>query len=324
MVRFNFIVDKQACFVYWAQSLIRWGWYFEEKEADFYKKQAEPFSKEEARALERLRVILEKDGNGFLWLWKRYQGETIKNHSEREEWEEIKRKLTGKFEAVWNREHPLLESWQKKLSAFPTKRMEEFLSRVSLFLAVEEKRRNIDVKLCFHWDRALATGHTKKEFPTLIILNLSNVETGNLKNVIAVLVHEAVHILENSSQVEKLLKTSYARIIEPRRFKLDGPKWKYLFTESLITAIADRRGFSVAFNFLFGDSEKSDEEGFNVDVVRNKTNYGFQIREVAYRLRRIVARYFDERKEIDEHLCDAVAREWLEIARKYQFEKLEI
>ena len=37
MIKYNFQIDKETCFIYWIQSIVEWNWYFNKKEFDYYK-----------------------------------------------------------------------------------------------------------------------------------------------------------------------------------------------------------------------------------------------------------------------------------------------
>lgn len=314
MIQYKFIINKEICFAYWAQLLIQWGWYFEKRGHEFYKKYSEPFSLQEESALKMLKTILEKENNYFLWLWKQYTGKPIENVDELDRWNKIKKSLLPKFEAVWKDELPLLERWQKKLENYSFQPLESAINLVACFFdAPSISDEEIIVKLSFCHDTETPTAHVKREFPSVMILNISRVDFSNLNKTISTILHETIHLLMEykSSRAESLLHNSYSTIIVPLAIQLKNYKWKHLFVESVISSIASSR-----LNSYFGRIIEKDEKAIASDVVgdfnleKQKTNYGFLIRVIAERIEPLTTSYLMANKVIDRTYADLVVNEW--------------
>lgn len=316
MLRYEFAVDKNACFTYWAQSLVKWGWYFEQREYELYQKTATPLTSEERRALEQLKTLLTKEGNHFLWLWKKYDGLSVGNTQENEQWESIQSTLWPRFEELWKTELPLLEGWRERLKSFSfsslTSPFQEVVRFFDAQFAIDPPRT---VKLLFHFNPDTVAGHGKKEFPNLLILNVSHARPEIENRVINVLLHETMHLVEyQSSLTTSLLQKSYQSVIEPHAIKLAGYKWKHLLTETIISSIASMR-----LNNYFGRIIEKNPKAIADDVVngfdldRNKTNYEFLIRVLAGRIEELTAHYLREKKKIDKTFTDSVAHEWVQL-----------
>lgn len=317
MFRYSFVVDKDTCFTYWAQSLIEWGWYFEKKECDFYRKFSKQFTPEEEKALGSLKQILEKEENYFLWLWARYANMPIENTDELREWNQIKKVLLSKFEDVWREEMTFLEQWKKNLESYPFQRFEQGFENITRFFeAPIISEEEVKVKLAFHYDTEAPTAHVKKEFPGLIILNISRTNVTNINRAVNTLLHETIHLLMEyrSTRLESLLYESYMTTIAPPAIQLKNHKWKYLLMESVVGSFASRR-----LNNYFGRIIESDKKIIESDIVGNfdrekqKENYGFLTRVVAERIEPLTTSYLNKQKKVDAMYADAVAKTLLEL-----------
>ncbi len=321
MIQYNFLIDKNTYFAYWVQTLIKWTWLFEKKNSVFYNSLNGEYTEQEKESLDQLKEILQKKENAFLWLWKRYAGEAIEQKEEEQLWESIQNVFSKKFERVWKEELPLIERWQGILADYPQQKMNELYIQVAHFLNYRQitKDNIIDVKLCPNTN-PLPGGHAKKEFPHVLLLDISRVDPCYFQNAIMVLAHETIHLFEYEAQTPKeLLKQSFHTIIVPRniRVKGGGPHWHHLFMEAMITSIASKRMQGYGAHFLFGSNEHPIKE--NVDVVLNRENYNFQIRIVAEAMMEMTQEYLEQGKIIDSDYCDAIATEWVRVAEQYWF-----
>lgn len=317
MIKYNFIVDKETCFAYWAQSLIQWGWYFEKKEADYYRNLSEPFTDKEKESLELLKSILQKDENQFLWLWNRYVGKKIDNPEEFKDWETIRLTLSNKFEIIWPKEKQGLQRWQKILNKYSFQFLSAPYKKIYKFFKVStpKNKQIIDVRLCFYWGKEFPTAHVQRNFKDLILLNISNTKPGKIERerVIGILAHETIHKIEYASSLSPvLLKNSYKRIIKPKHIGIKGIKWKHLLTETVIASIASLRFNTYIGRILVGDSKRQESDKIvEFDFKKNREKYGFLIRVVASRIEELTAKYLNNNKTIDQNYCDAIASAWL-------------
>lgn len=323
MIKYNFIVDKETCFVYWVQSLIKWGWYFDKKEFDYYRGLAKPLTNNEKKSLELLKSILQKNGNQFLWLWNRYAEKKIENPEEYRIWKVIRLNLSDKFEAVWAKEKKNLQCWQKILNKYSFRFLAAPYKKIYNFFKAKtpKNKQTINVKLCFHWDKKFPAAHVQRNFKNLIILNISNTKQIEIKRIINILAHETIHKIEYASPLSPiLLKNSYKKIIKPKRIEIEGIKWKHLLTETIITSMASLRFNSYIDRILIdnperGKPDKIKELNFR-RIRRNRKNYSFLIKIAASRIEELTTGYLDKNKIIDQNYCDAIASAWLALIKK--------
>lgn len=319
MIRLVFEVDRRACFVYWAQSLVRWGPYFEKRESAYYYKKAAPLSPEESVALENLRQLLQRENTGFLLLWNLYDGKEISNPEDGSAWNQIADVLEGKFTNVWNEEGPLLTVWRRQLRGESFAGYEKFLGQAQVFFGIQEPVHiNAVVKLLLHYDTEAPTAHVKREYEKLLLLNISNVKLENRRRVIGTLLHEIVHRYDYaaSDTTSPFLRSAYERIILPTKYKHQTQSWRYLFTESIIHSIASRRFSNVLGTLLATNQEEifADRVG-RFSLEKNKHNYDFLARVVAERLS-LTKQYFEQGRTVDQKYYDQVAYLWLELFSK--------
>jgi len=321
VIKYNFLVDKEACFAYWAQSLIKWSWYFEQKEFDYHQGLFGPFTDGEEKSLKLLASILNKKGNYFNWLWSRYGGQKISDEEESKSWIKIRTTLDDKFERMWKIEEPKLKKWSIILSNYESPKLNEIYSKIFRFFDVKEQHLQIDVKLLFHWDSELPTAHVQRNFEKIMILNISNVKEVNIPEVINILTHETIHKIEYKSlTLPNLIENSFRQIIRPvdLDIQLEGlskeEQWRHLLTETIIGAIASRRFNTYVGRELAKDVKQIEADKiFDFNFTRDKNNHGLLIRVVASKIEALTAEYLYTNKVISQQYCDKVATTWLEL-----------
>ena len=322
MILFRFEIDKETCFVYFVQSLIKWGWYFEEKNKDYFLKITGTLTSEEEKALTKLGKILQKEDNYFFWLWDRYNGAEIKDEKEKEEWKEIKKKLEPRFEQFWSAEKEKLKKWQNSLEKYPFDKFRGELEKISQsFFEIEYSFEEVIVKLIFNGEKDFPMGHVKNEFENLMLLGLSSLDFNeeNKKRTINTLFHELIHkIAQKSENFYSIINGSCEKIIAPSNIKLERDhKWKYLMEEALLKTIASRR-----FNNYLGRKLTKDElliesdKVKTIDLENNKSNYGYLIRIIAGKVENKVAEYIENDKPFDEKISNYIAREWVSLLKE--------
>ncbi|MCP6720191.1 MAG: hypothetical protein KJI72_02640 [Patescibacteria group bacterium] len=297
---FKFVIDKEANFSYWTQLLVgKWGWYFEENNANIFREEHGPFSDEEQKALEKFKSILQKEKNQYYWLWSRYDGLSFKNPQEQKEYSFIKDVLGKRFNLLWDNELPSLKKWADILKQYNFQKLIQVLQKIAMFLGVNNGIVfPVRVKLLISGD--FPTGATRSDFRDLMTLNVSRVSTSQKHRVIGVIVHEFVHIINNRRKlITKFMENTSlpTLIIEPER----GYRWKYLVTETILTSIASQRSNTFVGKFLdFSELEKrNDEEGLKHKKPLGAYSYEFFIRVAASRVLPETSRYLDAGKVID-------------------------
>lgn len=317
MITYKFEIDKDACFVYFVQSLFKWSWYFDVKEVNYYLTEIkEQPTEKERKAIEKLKKILQKETNGYLWLWDRYSGKEIVNEEEAAQWQFVQEVFRDKFEALWQKESLKLAAWKNILQNYQFEKLNhEIFSKTACFFGVDVNLfKTVTVKLFFYHNPERPDGHVKKEYDNLIILNISNVSQNNIQEVISTLAHETIHLFDYASEKSELLKNSYIEIIKPLKLEQKNPSWHHLFRESVIAGIA---GSLFSGNYLnqklFSQPRGGKEEYKLFDYQRNKENYGGQIKAVASCSAEITAEYLNAGREMDEKYCNEVAITWLNL-----------
>lgn len=343
MIVYTFAIDKNACFAYWAQSLIQWIWLSKKADYEHYARTVGSFTIVEENALQKLKKLLQRKDTGFLWLWNRYVGNEITNPRELLTWQYVQRALKDRFEMVWNEESPKLQKWQKELNAYSFQELNAVFAEVAHFFNKDAgTSKNIIVRLLINYDEKSLRGHAKREFNNCIILALSSLEKRYRDMAISNLVHETIHLMEHASPLsEALFKDSYQKILKPtlrgnlfssvmksvmdilcrllpNLFWMRGPKWRHLFIEavitsmagsSLITAYVNQRVFHKPSALPEGSLQTFDFRG------KDKKNYSAQIKIVASRLVDLTKEYLDNDKKMDKTYSDAVANTWLTIVK---------
>jgi hypothetical protein len=306
MFKYKFEINRGGCFAYWAQSSVRWNWYFNQKEVDKWKEITGEFNSEEEKALDNLKKILQKEGNAYLWLWNRYENNLVEDKEEQEDWEEIKSILEDKFEKIWQREKPKLEAWLNQFEQLDLKDKEDDLKKIFNFFGVTDYKEEIKVKLLLGFGKQ-AGGATKKEFSNSLILLLSEVDLTDKEVILNVLLHESLHLLEYSSTKDLLFRQSFKKILAPLKIKQSQPSWRHLIVESIISSIVGRE---------VGYLDKRDLKEVNNVLISKKENrsqfYNQKILLMAQRVEPITEEYLKDNKEMDSVYTDQV----LEILKK--------
>jgi hypothetical protein len=322
MIKYDFQIDKEACFAYWAQSLVKWVWYFDVVEAEHYIQKSGVLSAPEKEALESLKNLLQKENNGYLWLWDRYAGKKIVNIEEQTIWNEIGNALAERFEQIWIEELPKLERWQKNLRELNAEKLEMFLTRTANFFGVNANaERCVAVKLLLRHRTDLPSGHVKQEFGDLVVLNISSVGIDRLDPVISTLVHETVHLFEYEYRIQSgrtgfdLLSESYSRIIKPHNLVQSAPSWRHLFVESIVTSMADAFSECHYWHYLnLADRAALLQKCRLTEFIYkpDEKKYSYQIRAVAARILPTTVAYLDKGDRIDAAYCDFAVQAWLD------------
>jgi hypothetical protein len=309
---FNFQINKEACFIYWAQYMAGWSWNKRQEEVDYYVNLIGGLNNKEKKALGDFLAILEKDGNGYFWLWKRYNGESLDNKEDRKRLKEVKRLLSDSFERVWNAEYPKLEKWKENLSSFNfDNSFEKFILKTESFFN-KKNSWPLDVQLHFHTNERGTTGASKREFLNLILLGISNLDDSFLVKAVDTIFHEVIHLLDYQLESkDKLFKDLFMKS-KLHGFDIGEISWKNLLKESVIYSIAGRN-FSYFIRSVFPDmymkmNDKKKLENFNYE--KNKENYTFQAQSVACNIRDLTALYLDSEKEMDNEYISKIIKTW--------------
>jgi len=300
MFRYKFEINRGGCFAYWAQSSVRWNWYFNQKEADKWKEITGEFNSEEEKALNDLKEILQKEGNAYLWLWNRYENNSIEDKEEQGNWEKMENVLEDKFEKIWQIEKPKLKVWLNQLEQLNLKDKEDDLKKIFNFFGVADYKEEIKVKLLLGFGKQ-AGGATKKEFSNSLILLLSEADLTDKKVILNVLLHESLHLLEYSSTKDLLFRESFKKILAPLKIKQSQPSWRHLIIESIISSIVGRE---------VGYLDKKDlKETINVSISKEENRgqfYNQKILLMAQKVAMITEKYLKDNKEMDSVYTDQV------------------
>jgi hypothetical protein len=312
---FNFEIDKEACFWYWIQSLLKWSWYVEEGEFLFYKNSLKNISFKKKRILSEFREVLQQENNGFFWLWNRYSHKPT-HPQEQRFCSVIKNAFEDEFDAFWKNEVVLLEEWKKRLERFNFDVLDNFYNKTSTFIERAPKQEKlITVKLLTYGNENFPAGHSHKNFDDVILLNISHLNNTFIERVIGVLAHEHIHILTTLyPTLESLLRKSYQTIFAPLSIKTNGPSWRHLFLETVITSIAGKRNENY-LNYLW-KKEVSNPFNEKAYIKKDEVNYGFQIRIASYKSLAMTINYLDSEKIVDQSYCDEIAKIWIDIESK--------
>ena len=301
MFLYKFEIDKNMCFAQWAQSLVEWNWYFDQKERDKWVSIVGELNKKEIDALNSLKKILQEEDNAYLWLWNRYLNKPIDNFRENEKWNEIKKSLQCKFEIIWQSEYPKLLAWKKELEDINFGKFRKDFKNIYNFFGLKEIQ-NINVALCFGWGR-VSGGHAKKEFPNKIILTISNSDINNKKRVFKTLFHENVHLIEYASNKDILFRKSYEKKIRPLNLPKQKYSWRHWIVEIIIYSIV---GGEIGF---LDKRVNEDNEISGIKDIQSKTsdaiqNYINDIILPAKKLTVLTSKYLDNNKKLDQKYSD--------------------
>ncbi len=327
-MKYTFVVDKETCFAHWAQCLVRWSWFFEQYQYNHYRALAEPWSKEEDAALDRLRALLEREGYGYLWLWSRYANRSIDNKEDEAVWKEIRDALANKFNAAWSLEEPLLRAWKNVLESHDDAALEGVRNAIARFLHVGDlmDTNSVESKLVFRHHTRLPAGHAHERFPNTIILGVSRVKTTDecIERVLNVYTHELTHLMFHRTQTPgELLGAAYRKVIEPKNFSIPGDaKWKYLLMESLLRSISSHRLDTYAGRMGARGRESASasdaKETAALAVSEIRGNREALIKKVASRAEPIVSEYLDAGRPMDEDLCRRIALYWVDLLEEIE------
>ncbi|HDQ16707.1 MAG TPA: hypothetical protein ENN31_01130 [Candidatus Vogelbacteria bacterium] len=303
---FRFQVDKEVNFVYWLQSITNWNWYFNSKEYQFYQELTGEFDNKEKLILKKFANFLKPPEiykifsnyrkRGYLWLWGRYARIPITSSREKRYWQRVKSTMLQKFEILWSEHLPLLRDWQIRLENHDFLSTNKGLTKVEKFFN-NFLDQSIVIQLCVNHQKNFPSGHVKREFPNLILLNLSSVRKSEFDKVISILNHELSHLIEYNSPKNELLSHSISKLIEPKKIQQQNPSWRHLISESIITSIAGR-------NFSYLDRKLKLINDFNQNHWNNEI--GRQILQTAYEISKVTERYLDQGKEMDQEYIDYV------------------
>ncbi len=312
-MRYKFTINKEVNFTYWLQASTDWIWYFNPKESEFYQSLTGEFNDQENQELKKFArflrppkiysIIPDFRKRGYVWLWNRYAEMPIKNYRQEKYWRQVKLIFTPKFDILWSKHHPHLEFWRKKLEKQDFSSVNQIIKRAEIFFG-SKFEEEIKIQLCLSYDKNPCSGHVKRGYKNLIILNISNFDHKNIYKVFDTLTHETIHLVFYDSNKNDLLNQAYKNIIKPIGISQKNPSWKHLFIESIVTSMAGKN-FSYFNQYL-------NNKGVNLSsapVWGATTNQ--QIIKVAYELRDITNRYLEEGREMDQNYADNMAKIWL-------------
>lgn len=314
MLKYEFNINKEASFVYWAQSLIKWGPYFERGANEYYLRRIGALNQKQEKSLSVLKSFLEKKENGFLWLWGKYTDKKDDFAESTEVLNNLRDSFADTFDLLWAKEEQGLKTWKGVLESQNFQNVSYLMGKVKHFLKSDKNPDDVfTIQLLVHWDR-LPSGHANPNFNNLIILNISSVLQDELNRVIGVLAHETIHHFGYSSNFEKGLKEAYEKIIKPTNLKVADNKWKNLLTETVISSMAGKRFANYFGKFLeVTDAQKAEDriENPGLRVEQLNKNSGYLIRLAAQKILSKTAEYLEARKEIDSAYCAYVSMAWI-------------
>ena len=312
MFSYNFKINKEICFIYWVQSSTEWNWYFCQKEYDKWIQITGDFNNEEKKILESFKKTLQKENNGYTWLWNRYMGNEIYDKGEKKKWQYLKKILKNKFEILWKSEHPKLVAWKKKLEEHDFNYLKNDFEKIYNFFDTKDVNEII-VNLCFGWGK-LPGGNVKKEFPNNILLTVSNSDITNIGGVLKTLFHEHIHLIEYSSNKDKLFRESYKKILAPLSISKQKQSWRHLIVESIIFSMVGK-------NVGYLDRKigiKNTSKKIKIIGDKNKIkNYGEKIKNTSKKISKLTEKYIREEKTLDKDYSDFV----LNVLKKVYKEK---
>lgn len=311
MFKFKFTIDKETCFVYWAQSLIKWSsWYFEKENYEFYRSLGGKLTAEENTALLNLLPILEE--GGFDWLWKAYSGVPIEDKG----WFDVKSALDKKFNIAWREELPRLKKWVAILEAYDFEKFESQFDKVFKFFNVSTLQKSFEVKLLLSASPKFPTAHVKDGFEKNILLNISRLDYSDLNRAIGALLHETLHKIQYKSDSKMLLREAYDSFIRPLEFDVKNYTWKYLLVESTLKSICSTRS-NTYFGKILWSKVLPEDVIRDSDLPNNKTNFEYLARVVAARIEPVIEDYLDNSKPLDKFFAQKIAEEWIKIFKTF-------
>lgn len=238
-MKITYITDKEKAFSYWIQALCRWNPdYYREEEGINLLKEGEVLNREQINVLSKIRDIARKEGNGYEWFWKRYDGIAISDEAERAAWEEARILLVGIFDNIWEWELPLLKNWEKTLGIIEWGKYDIFLKKIGSLFAVQFPKE-VGVVL-LPQKVGSANGHTYPE-RDYILLNISGVDMDKRESVEFLILHELIHIAEYRSDSKKLIAREVTKKLLPFSLSSDcaitGAQWRHLLSETIAKGI---------------------------------------------------------------------------------------
>lgn len=320
MSKFNFEVNKEVSFVYWLQTLVEWSPSFQRGANEYYLRKLGALSPEEAEALSLMKNFLKRKDLGYLWLWDLYVGKKSGSAEDLEIWNKIKNIFSTKFNPIWDDEQNKLIEWKKILEDYEPENMGVEMDKIGSFFDVEPGARTYNIQLVMHWNNALPSGHTHRNYKDNIILPISSVEHEEIGRVWGVILHEAIHHFGYESAVfESRLIGAYKKYIGPTRLMVPGQSWKSLLSETVISSIAGKR-----FNNYLGEKlaisskEKNDLKSDLAELddfifSQNSKNSGFLIRKAASLIYPETKTYLDSGMVMDLAYAKKVANVWLKM-----------
>ncbi|MCL4405104.1 MAG: hypothetical protein M1361_01420 [Patescibacteria group bacterium] len=312
-IKFDFIVDKEACFAYWAQLLVhRKRFWAIDREYEYYRQLAGVLNELEKTAVGRLQLIFDNDKNGS-WLPNRYISSGFRTLEERESWQLIRSALNAKFEEVWQRESPALYSWQSTLSNYSLSEFEPVLNKIANFWGIGSFSRTVRVKLFFYWRNDFTQGYSYRGVKDFIFLGISHMDPRGVVRVLSTLIHEVTHLFENESPLSREAFMEFISVLYGANLEKEEPDWRYLFNESIIKSIASGGPVEdYVFRSIFGGKTKL-KSPESEPVVRSKETHNSQILWIVPKILDATTAYIDNDKRIDRGYVEEVAAAWIEL-----------
>lgn len=324
MIKYNFIIKKEANFAYWVrlmifclwpQVAIRWEKGTTPKRGQYYFDTFEDFNDKEKLLLGEFKDILQNKKGVAQWFWDRYSNKKIIDDKERNAWFNLRKVLNDKFDKIWVIEGPKLKEWQKILNDYDFN-LDGTLEKIKGLFGVKELNEETSIYLMLSFSNHALHAETKK-IENLITLEISSLDFKNSNKVISILFHEITHIIFERSLKEQALEKSFLVVKELLKenlefFNLERPIRNYLIEESIVSSIAGQ-GVNYVNQKFFPENITEKERSFfaNLNYKDNKNNYSYQVKAVAHQFSDITRRYLDNNKEVDKEYCDFVIKSWV-------------
>lgn len=318
---FEFFIDKEANFAYWAQLLLgQWSWYFEKDNSILFSNEAGLISDTEQEALDKLKIILQGKNDQYRWLWEKYDNLSSTNLQEQKDYSFIREALNMKFNLFWDRELFRLNDWKNELERYDFHKLDDSFQKISIFLGIKDNKDAVlraRVKLLISSN--FPSGATWPDFNDLIILNVSRVPIIKINRVVGVISHEFTHFINNKSNFLKLLLQSSMLPSE----KLDGGyKWEYLITETILKAVSSGRANTYIGSLLdFREYERRQDENLSHQNPLNSYSYEFLIRIAASRILQDVVSYLNNGKIVDKDFIKLAIKTLSDLVKERRLEK---
>ncbi len=323
MIKYKFLIEKEACFAYWVrlivfclwpQVAVRWERGATPKRGQYYFDIFEDFNNEEKSSLEQFKDILENKKGVAQWFWDRYLNKEIIDDKERAIWSNLRNVLNDKFDKIWASEGLKLKEWQKILDDYDFN-LNGVLEKIINFFGVKELNEELSVYLVLSFSNHALHAETKR-FENLITLEISNLDFNNLNKAVSILLHETVHIIFERSQKDAILRASISEAKEPiaeksEFFNLTEALQNYFVEESVVSSIAGQ-GANYINQKFFPENITEKEMSFfaNLNYKENKNNYSYQTKAAASQFGSLTKEYLDGNKELDKEYYDFVIKSW--------------